>query len=505
MSNRRTHEKVTELERLIAIDDQEDQRKIRSHHHYGALDISADEASSSNNNNNERLTLNNSTVTAATIDDAYRNDYSNRYLISNLFARKESALKAQLYPKTIPTKPPERRGKRHRDANFQRLNDFRHWWKTSRLLVRIAGSLSFAFVYYNWSDILPLLVAQKHKGIKAAVKVEKVIGRGGKNRPFLKGVQPFTRTMRLYMAINRGVEASVDNRFWEVLVAEALAFMGNRSSRWWARHVVDRGCKYIIFPITMMSLDGKGYKVIVWEAIILGMGMVRAILPFASSFLGSRIGRQSTFSALDRMTFRWKTVQEVKDFVLSSGTYRSTNEDAFCLKYAKDIAAAIGHGSDPALVRRNLRVIGFELFGTGYGGYSLYRSKMFENRGFILMLHLTPNGPSVANEMARYLILEKKKFDDTTSFYSKGFCTAARMNTETAVKGFTYSGAFFTFQEWAALKLRHDRERLNYDTACKYMGYKSNSMFAVSNFTPPIDLVSLKGFIRTGRLPKKKK
>lgn len=467
-----------------------------------------DSSSSSDRKQDKVLRSNESILTATTIDDAYRNDYSNRYLIANLFARKASTLQQQLYPKTIPTKPPEKRGKRHRAAYFRRLNDFRHWWKTSRLLVRIAGSLCFAFVYYNWSQVLPLLVSQKHKGIKAAVKVEKAIGHGGKNRPFLKGVQPLTRTMRLYMAIQRGFEASVDNRFWEVLIAEALAFMGNRSLRWWARHVVDACCKYFVFPSVMMFL-GKGTNVNVsttwWEAVIFTMGMIRAVLPFASSFVGSRIGRQTTFTAIDRMNFRWKTVQEVPDFVLRSGTYRSTHEDVICLKIARDIAAAIGHGSDPAMVRENLRAIGFEIFGTGYGGYSLYRAKFLENSGMIMLLHITPYGPSIVNEMPRYMILERKKVDDIMSYNSKGFCTSARMKMDAVVKGFTYSGAFFTFQEWAALKLRHDREKLNYDTACKFMGYKSNSVFAVSHFTPPTDLVSLKGFIRTGRFPKKKK
>ena len=91
------------------------------------------------------------------------------------------------------------------------------------------------------------------------------------------------------------------------------------------------------------------------------------------------------------------------------------------------------------------------------------------------------------------------------SYDSKGFCTSARMEIDAAVKGFTYSGAFFNFQEWAALKFRYDREKVNYDTACKFMGYKSNSVFALAQFTPPTDLASLKGFIRTGRFPKKKK
>jgi len=49
---------------------------------------------------------------------------------------------------------------------------------------------------------------------------------------FFKQVQPFTRTLRLYMATMWGFEANADNRAYEVLAAEAMAFMGNRSIRW---------------------------------------------------------------------------------------------------------------------------------------------------------------------------------------------------------------------------------------------------------------------------------
>lgn len=36
------------------------------------------------------------------------------------------------YPKTNPKLPPELRYKRHRNIYIYKLNQFRHWWKTSR-------------------------------------------------------------------------------------------------------------------------------------------------------------------------------------------------------------------------------------------------------------------------------------------------------------------------------------------------------------------------------------
>lgn len=479
--------------------------EIHGHAMYGSFNPLTNPSNGGSSIERNRLLSKDSMMTiVTTIDDTYKHDYSNRYLILDLFSRKQSKLKAQLYPKTLPIKAPVRRGKRHRAPNFRRLNNFRHWWKTARLLVRLAGAICFAFVFYDWTKTLSKLALNKPKGMKAAVKTMKVIGRGGLNRPFLKGVQPFTRTMRMYMAINRGFEASVDDRFWEVLISEAFAFMGNRSLRWWARHVVDWTCKLSIFPLAMIVIGDK-YNGVMWESIIVAVGLVRLVLPFMSSFVGSRIGRQTTFTAINRMNFRWKTVQEVQDFVVHAGAYRSTDDDKVCLKYARDVAAVIGHGSNPSSVRKSLSDIGFEIIGTGYGGHSVYRLKKFEEHGSILVLHLTPHGPSVCDEMPRFIVLERKRVEDITSYHSKGFCTSARMTVDAVVTGFSYSGAFFTFQEWAALQFRHDREKNNYDTGCQLMGYKSDSAFAVSHFTPPTDLVSLKGFIRTGRSPKKKK
>ena len=43
------------------------------------------------------------------------------------------------HPKTNPKRPPTKRFKRHRNFYIYMLNQFRHWWKTSRLLVRVSG------------------------------------------------------------------------------------------------------------------------------------------------------------------------------------------------------------------------------------------------------------------------------------------------------------------------------------------------------------------------------
>lgn len=57
---------------------------------------------------------------------------------------------------------------------------------------------------------------------KLAAKLAKRIGQGGPMKQFLNEVQPFTRTIRAGLAIARAVEAKVDNRLYEVGVAETL-------------------------------------------------------------------------------------------------------------------------------------------------------------------------------------------------------------------------------------------------------------------------------------------
>jgi hypothetical protein len=496
------------------------ERLTNGREHYGTLSssISSSEINGNTSSNGNIKTIINSDAIQLTTNILHNTTngtnttvtdtalYSNQILIAKLFTRNQSSLQSNLYPKTMPNQPPEKRFKRHRATNFRRLNDFRHWWKTSRLLVRIAGTLILFSQLYDWTTLLPKLIQHKKSGLKNALKAMKALGRGGPNRSFLQTVHPFTRTVRLYMAIMRGMEARVDHRFWEVLIAEAMAFMGNRSLRWWARHLVDWTSEFWIFPLFVVLVDEEWeYAGMVWKIVILVMGLLRGILPFMFSFVGSRIGRSTALAASDRMNYRWKTVQYVQDFVVSAGTHRPTLDDSALLLHATNIATAIGDGKDPVNVRDNLSYLGFEIIGTGAGGYALYRSIEYEDQGTTLHLHLTPYGPSILDEIPRYILLERKSVDSISSYHSHEFCTIARMKTDAVLKGFSFSGAFFTFQEWAALKTRHDNELLSFNMACKYMCHKSNSFHAVDHYSPPKDLLSLKTFIRTGQVPKKKK
>lgn len=209
------------------------------------------------------------------------NNTPERELVADLF---QSNAHHSWY-KTHPSLPPEKRGKRHRHRMIYNLNQFRHWWKTSRLLVRVAGAFVCVWLVENW-DLMASWKIAKHRQFKKAWKFAKYIGRGGTVKPFLAGVQPFTRTIRLILAIARALEARVDHRMTEVGFAEAFAFIGNRCSRYWARHLTDWMTQHAMLPLAVW-LEWKHAR-----PFIIMMGFIRAILPFLSSFQGSRFGRQ---------------------------------------------------------------------------------------------------------------------------------------------------------------------------------------------------------------------
>lgn len=400
------------------------------------------------------------------------------------------------YLKSIPTYPPEERFKRHRDHRFRMLNNFRHWWKTSRLLVRLAGAYVWCRYIFKWKSVTTGKTNGKQKVFKTTLKAVKSIGRGGSSERFLNDVHPMTRSLRLVMAFGRAMEASVDNRFWEVLVAEAMAFMGNRSARWWARHITDTFCKYLLFP-TYFKFFSKSIEFVhTLEVLIIFMGLVRAILPFASSFIGSRIGRQVTFKAVDRMLLRWRASQNIHDLVIDAGSYTPLNSDPELDDLAKIVSKAVGHGNNPCDVRNGLESIGFSVIGSGKGGYAVYR--YLKKFGFempeLIYLYLTPFGPSILDEMPRYFILEKMRK------CSKHLAPLV----DSSLNGFVYSGAHFSFQEWAALKQRYDKELLCYDQACKFMGRKLTASDG-THIYPPTDLLTLKSFVRSGRVLKKRR
>jgi hypothetical protein len=290
------------------------------------------------------------------------------------------------------------------------------------------------------------------------------------------------------------------------------AFMGNRCSRWIARNGVDALTAKVMFPLSARflapHLDQSSRPVIV------AMGFLRAILPFAFSFQGSRIGRQLTFNTWKFANYRWSPVQSVMDFNKSSGVYQDADLDPELVEIAHSVAVAMGHGMDPILTRKNLAGIGFDVVGSGRGGYAVYRRWGMEGIGCcelpdsiskvdcVIFLHITPYGPSILNEVPRYIVVERKQI---LPHGPNSSILQAATKPEASICGFTYSGAYFQGQEWAALTTRFHDTLEAYETSCKVLGTTSELRRASPLSEPPTDLASLKDFIRRGNLPKKQR
>jgi hypothetical protein len=255
-----------------------------------------------------------------------------------------------------------------------------------------------------------------------------------------------------------------------------------------------------MFPVSAKIiapyLDQKSRPVIV------AMGFIRAILPFAFSFQGSRIGRQLTFNTFKFANYRWHPVQSVMKFDKNAGVYQDMDLDEQLLQIAHNVAIAIEHGDDPVKTRNNLAVLGFRVFGSGSGGYAAYRQFLGSPAKEDVMLHVTPYGPSILDEMPRYIIIERRKVwhhKQTSSFFN------AAAKPDAAICGFTYSGAFFQSQEWAALVNRYQMTLDAYDRSCKLLGTNTAMRQGNKLASPPRDLQTLKEFIRQGNLPRKQR
>ena len=136
--------------------------------------------------------------------------------------------------KTHPTRTPIKRFKRHRNYYIWCLNEFRHWWKTSRLLVRLSGGYVFCHNNYKavvtatttvaaamggtggaiggvgdtasvttsnnaWYSLITTSLTKTKGKMKYkdhsrhAFKMMKTIGRGGVSKDFLNNVRPVSR------------------------------------------------------------------------------------------------------------------------------------------------------------------------------------------------------------------------------------------------------------------------------------------------------------------------
>ena len=183
--------------------------------------------------------------------------------------------------------------------------------------------------------------------------------------------------------------------------------MGNRSSRGLARVLVDNSTKKVAFPLSAMFLEG--YLDQNSRPVIVTIGFLRAILPFCFSFIGSYIGRQLTYSTYNVANQRWKPVQSITNFLPSAGVYQDTILDEELLLIGRKVAEAIGQGLEPEETRERLKGLGFDMFGSGQGGYSVYRKLLNNEQPVVIFLHVTPYGPSILNEMPYYVVLERQK------------------------------------------------------------------------------------------------
>ena len=121
-----------------------------------------------------------------------------------LFLQSDLRDELNQHPKTNPRRPPEKRFKRHRNYYVWQLNQFRHWWKTSRLLVRLSGGYEYCLNPTNWVAMGTYVVKKRKQG-KRALRSMKAIGRGGVSKDFLKTVKPVCGCHRKYYALQLGI------------------------------------------------------------------------------------------------------------------------------------------------------------------------------------------------------------------------------------------------------------------------------------------------------------
>jgi hypothetical protein len=122
--------------------------------------------------------------------------------------------------KSIPAYAPYRRMARHRSFYLWWTNEFRHWWKSSRLLVRLGGLDTQARDPIFWAKMVTLNPL-RYKSLRKMTKIVKRLGQGGPMRFFLGRVHPFTRSLRILVAAWRWVESAQCRRL-EVGVEETM-------------------------------------------------------------------------------------------------------------------------------------------------------------------------------------------------------------------------------------------------------------------------------------------
>jgi hypothetical protein len=173
-----------------------------------------------------------------------------------------------------------------------------------------------------------------------------------------------------------------------------------------------------MIPLFALFIQWKWIDRHTWhsEILLIVLGILRAISPFAASFQGSRAGRVVTRLFFINAKHRWLPIQRIKDLNPDSSDCKEPDEvaaDASLLALSHQVASVLGREIDHSFEenrmyrKRNaaLREIGFHNIGCGSGGYCVYEMR----RGILsILLHATPYGPSIADQLPRYIVLERE-------------------------------------------------------------------------------------------------
>lgn len=449
-------------------------------------------------NGQDRHKISFARTTHRSVFEACCSEPTNQETIVAGFERKH--LKSIL--KSVPPYAAFSRYGKDRSLGLARITTFRHWWKQSRLLCRLAGLYVYLIDDSQWSDITNFNLIRK-KGPKQALKIVKRLSQGGPLKPFMANIKYINGTVRIIVATWRFIEAAECRRF-EVGVAEFIAFCGNRVSRALARDLLDFITSSMVIPAVISLIDNGTLQKHGWhpEVILTTLGVMRAVAPYIFSFYGSWFGRALTRSTFYAAEDRWLHTMRVSDVNQHSQEAVEWDEDAALYKnndlvdLAKFAATAFGKESDPLLSTKYLETQGFRQVGCGSGGYAVYHYRRGE---MSVLLHVTPYGPSIYDELPRYVVLEHSGSQDTRGAWAQ-YLSQHMFPGPPVVEGYFYKGAFFNSFQYAALREKYNSELECFERACKLM----NSMNPES-LSPPTDLASLKAFLETGRTENEKR
>lgn len=286
-----------------------------------------------------------------------------------------------------------------------------------------------------------------------------------------------------------------------------------------ARTFIDVIVAYLIMPFYFFLFLRLDLSEESWHPITLFicLGMLRACAPYAASFQGSRVGRVLTRRFFHASKHRWQPIQSVEFLNLDSDDCNEKDEisqSADLAKLGHLVAKALGKTQKIGIdsmegQRETLAAEGFRQVGSGSGGYAAYEchrpvlprnSSRQTDSSMLVLLHVTPYGPSILDVMARYIVMEFEDSVDRRNKWSE-YMSQKRFVGPSVVEGYCYNGAFFSPHHFAELKATYDKQLLAYDRACRAMVKPRTGRSP----NPPSDLASLKLFLVDGKKPRTRK